>query len=214
MSSSAAEREFVSKIRSGDESAWEECIRLYEGRLRAFVESRLRDRAQAEDIVQETFLGFLTALPNFDETRKVQSFLFAIAANKLTDVLRKKGRRPTLPLNAGYDSSGDYDPVGRERVASSIARSMERKTNEEDAIAACLEQLIQKWIENAEFERLKCVELLFVRGLPNKEVAELLNLTEQAVANHKYFVVSKLKEAGQLMSSDFDLHTFGIDSAT
>lgn len=208
MSSNAADRELIHRIRAGDETAWQECIRLYEGRLQAFVDSRLRDRAIAEDIVQETFLGFLTALPNFDETKRIQSFLFAIAAHKLTDHLRKQGRRPTLPLNAGNSSQGDYDPVGRERVASSIARSVERKSSEEDAIAHCLSDLIQRWMEAGEFERLKCIELLFVRGMPNKDVAELLNISEQAVANHKYFAVSKLKDAARMAS--IDPHEIGI----
>lgn len=210
MSSSAVDRDFIKRIRSGEEKAWQECIQLYEGRLQAFVESRLKDRATAEDVVQETFLGFLTALPNFDEAKKIQSFLFAIAAHKLTDVLRKNGRRPVLPLNAPDDSHGDDDPVGRERVASSIARSVERKSGEEDAIANCLEELIHRWLQDGEFERLKCAELLFVRGFPNKEVAELLNLTEQAVANHKYFVVNKLKEAAKLFSASFDIDAFDL----
>ena len=42
---------------------------------------------------------------------------------------------------------------------------------------------------------MKCVELLFVKGLPNKQAAEQLGITEQDVANHKYFTVSKLKDA-------------------
>ncbi len=214
MTSSVADRELIKRIRAGEEKAWQECIQQYEGRLQAFVFSRVGNRATAEDIVQETFLGFLTALPNFDETRKIQSFLFAIAAHKLTDVLRKNGRRPTLPLNAGPSSQGDYDPIGRERVASSIARSIERKAGEEEALANCLESHIEQWIQNGEYERLKCIELLFVRGFPNKEVADLLNISEQAVANHKYFVVSKLKEAALQFSSDFDLDMFGIPTDT
>ena len=210
MSSSATDRELVKRIRAGDEKAWQECIRLYEGRLIAFVDSRLRDRAAAEDIVQETFLGFLTALPNFDETKKIQSFLFAIAAHKLTDLFRKNGRRPTLPLNAGNSSGGDYDPVGTARVASSIARSVERKSGEEEVISSALDELINGWKRNHEYERLKCTELLFVKGYANNEVADLLNISEQAVANHKYFVVSKLKEAAKRFSSDFDLDAFGL----
>lgn len=211
--STAADQALIHRIRTGEEKAWQECIDRYEGRLLAFVTSRIGDRALAEDVVQETFLGFLTALPNFDESRKIESFLFAIAAHKLTDLLRKNGRRPTLPLNAGNSSQGDFELQGRERVASSIARSMERKTGEEDAIANCLDDLIKKWLEAGEFERLKCIELLFVRGFANKDVAEQLGITEQAVANHKFFVVSKLKEAGLRYSAvGFDMQSLGIDS--
>ena len=38
----------------------------------------------AEDVVQETFLGFLTSLPHYDEKRDMEAYLFSIAAHKLT----------------------------------------------------------------------------------------------------------------------------------
>lgn len=213
MTSSTADQALIQQIRAGNEQAWQTCIELYEGRLLAFVESRLRDRAAAEDVVQETFLGFLTALPNFDDSRPIQAFLFTIAAHKLTDLLRKQGRRPTLPLNADSSTASEtsgFEPVGRERKASSIARSGEQRSQEAAVIAATLRELITQWKAREEYERLKCIELLFVRGLPNNEVADLLNLTEQAVANHKSFVVRKLKEAGQRLAVEVDWLQLGV----
>lgn len=195
MPASESDRELVDRIRAGEEQAWRDCIAEYEGRLLAFVDSRLRDRALAEDVVQETFLGFLRALTNFDENTPLEAFLFAIAAHKLTDQLRKLGRRPLLPLLADHPSHPAPEPAGRARAASSIARSREGRSKEETLITECLSRWIRQWFEKGEFERLMCAELLFVKGLPNKEVAKVLNLTEQAVANHKYFIVSKLKEA-------------------
>ncbi len=187
-------------VRRGDAPAWERLIARYEGRLLAFAESRLNDRASAEDVVQEAFLGFLTALPNYDEQTPLESFLFAIAAHKLTDVLRRKGRRPALALVVSPDSTGGPSragapPAGRERKASSMARSAERRVIEERVLGDCLRGLIQSWYSRGEFERLQCVELLFVLGWTNKDVASRLGLSEQTVANHKSFVLQKLKDA-------------------
>ena len=192
-------------VRRGEAAAWERLIARYEGRLLAFAESRLGDRTAAEDVVQETFLGFLTSLPNYDELTPLESFLFAIAAHKLTDALRRKGRRPVLSLVLRDDSSGGAEPhsgraahrepAGRERKTSSMARSTERRVVEERVLGDCLRGLIQAWHSRGEFERLQCVELLFVLGWPNKDVAARLSITEQAVANHKSFVVGKLKDA-------------------
>ncbi len=70
----------IQRIRSGDTDAWGELISRYEGRLLAFVESRLSNRAAGEDIVQETFIGFLNSLPNFDGQRPLESYLFSICA--------------------------------------------------------------------------------------------------------------------------------------
>ncbi len=211
MPAGAADKALVAHIRAGDADAWQECIDRYEGRLIAFVVSRLGNRTTAEDVVQETFVGFLTSLPNYDDNTPLESFLFAIAAHKLTDVLRREGRRPTLPLLAKDSDGTDPQISGRARVASSLARSRERKSGEESVVADCLRGLIGQWIRGGEFERLKCLELLLVQGRPNKDVAARLGISEQAVANHKHFVVSKLKDAGRLARvQEFDLAVLGL----
>src|SRR6266436_8439475 len=97
--SSESERLLVQQIRQGDSRAWEHLIARYEGRLLAFVHRRLRDRSASEDVVQETFIGFLNSLPNYDESRELQTYLFTIASHKLTDHLRRIGRHPMRPLN-------------------------------------------------------------------------------------------------------------------
>ncbi|MCA9109262.1 MAG: sigma-70 family RNA polymerase sigma factor [Planctomycetaceae bacterium] len=211
MPADAADKALVARIRGGEADAWQECIDRFEGRLIAFVVSRLGNRSTAEDVVQETFIGFLTSLPNYDENTPLESFLFAIAAHKLTDVLRREGRRPTLPLMADESHASAHQPPARTRVASSMARSRERKSQEESVVADCLQGMILQWIRDGEYERLKCMELLFVQGRANKEAAARLGISEQAVANHKHFVVSKLKDAGRLARvQDFDLSAMGI----
>ena len=57
----------VSRIRAGEADAWSELIAQFEGRLLAFVEGRLGRRSAGEDVVQETFLGFLNSLPNYED---------------------------------------------------------------------------------------------------------------------------------------------------
>ena len=209
-----ADRLLIDRVRSGDAGAWEEFIARYEGRLLAFADSRLRNRAKAEDVVQEAFLGFLVSLPNYDETQSLEAWLFAITAHKLTDALRKEGRRPTVPLfpSKRGDSSSGREPAGRARVASSIARSREGRDAQAALLRSALRDLIDGWKAGGEWERLMCCELLFVAGLRNKEVAERLAITEQAVANHKYFAVSKLKAAAEESKlRDADLKAFGVE---
>src|SRR3982750_2747892 len=96
---SDSERLLIQQIRQGDSRAWETLISRYEGRLLAFVQRRLRDRSASEDGGQETFVGFLNSLPNFDERRELQTYLFTIASHKLTDHLRRSGRHPLRPLS-------------------------------------------------------------------------------------------------------------------
>jgi RNA polymerase sigma-70 factor (ECF subfamily) len=185
----------IERIRDGETGAWDELIARFEGRLTAYLESRTKNRAAAEDLVQETFIGFLTSLPNFDKRRPLESYLFSIAAHKLTDHLRREGRRPTLPLVPEGSSGSDWEPVGPDRPASSIARSGERRRLEEDALVEVLGEQIEHWRSQKQWEKIKAAELLFVRGWPNKEVAEQLDISEQAVANHKFECLAKLRTA-------------------
>lgn len=190
---SESDRLLIQQIRQGDSRAWETLISRYEGRLLAFVQRRLRDRATSEDVVQETFVGFLNSLPNFDDRRELQTYLFTIAAHKLTDHLRRSGRHPLRSLTeAGSDLlDQQFDP---NPGASSRARSSERRELESEAIVRCLGQMVRGWEERGEWTRLKVLELLWVKGLPNREVAALLGIGEQQVANYRFAAVKKLSE--------------------
>src|SRR5208282_2170321 len=122
MSTSSSENLLIQRIRAGEADAWNELIARYEGRLLGFVARRVANRAAAEDLVQEAFIGFLTSLPNYDPDQSLEGYLFSIAAHKLTDLLRHEGRRPTMPL-AAEESSDGWQPADRGRRASSIVRS-------------------------------------------------------------------------------------------
>ncbi len=194
MPTTDAEALLIRQVRSGDARAWRQLIERYEGRLIAFVDSRLRDRAASEDVVQETFVGFLTSLPHYDERRDMEAYLFSIAAHKLTDHLRKQGRRPIDQF--GSDDHGrPLDEVpGTGRAASSIARSDEQRKAEEQPQGESMGTLVREWLAKADFDRLKCLELLIVKGQANKDVAGYLGLSEQAVASYKFQTIARLKE--------------------
>jgi RNA polymerase sigma-70 factor (ECF subfamily) len=190
---SESDRLLIQEIRRGDPRAWEALISRYEGRLLAFVHRRLRDRAASEDVVQETFVGFLHSLPNFDERRELQTYLFTIASHKLTDHLRRSGRHPLRCLS---DSSGDLinQQLDEHPGASSVARSDERQELESAALARCLGQLLRSWRERGDWGRLKVLELLWVKGWANRDVAAFLGISEQQVANYRFAAVKKLTE--------------------
>lgn len=181
----------VDKIRQGEPEAWEQLVDQYEGRLLAFVRRRLGDQDLALDVVQETFLGFLRSLPNFDPKRDLQTYLFTIASNKITDALRRQGRHPLqlMPSNPGDPLDSELDP---RKAASSIARSRERRSLEATAIANCLGRMIEEWRRQGAYLKIKVLELLFVKGMPNKDVAQLLGITDQQVANIRFAAVQTL----------------------
>jgi RNA polymerase sigma-70 factor (ECF subfamily) len=190
---SDSDRLLIQQIREGDPRAWETLIARYEGRLLAFVQRRLRDRAASEDVVQETFVGFLNSLPNFDERRELQTYLFTIASHKLTDHLRRTGRHPLRSLS---DGGGELlnQQLDQNPTASSRVRSDERQELESAAITRCLGQILRGWQERGDYLRLKVVELLWVKGWANRDVAAFLKVSEQQVANYRFAAVKKLSE--------------------
>ena len=158
---------------------------------------RLRRRAASEDVVQETFVGFLTSLPNYDKRRPLESWLFTIAAHKLTDYLRREGRRPAVPLSTADGSGDNWEPVGGARRASSLARSGERHGMEEQALCEGVAEQLDKWRGENDWDKVKCMELLFVAGWGNKQTAEQLGLSEQQVANFKHDFIARLRKSIQ-----------------
>jgi len=191
--SSESDRLLIQQIRQGDPRAWEGLIARYEGRLLAFVDRRLHDRAASEDVVQETFVGFLNSLPNFDDRRELQTYLFTIASHKLTDYLRRMGRHPLRTVSDG-DSDILHHQLDHHPAASSVARSQERRNLESAALARCLGTMIRQWRDKGDWTRLKVMELLWVKGWANRDVAAFLNVSEQQVANYRFAAVKKLSE--------------------
>lgn len=188
----AASAWLVERIRTGAESAWEELIERYEGRLSAFVRARLRDPHTVDDVVQETFLGFLRSLPHFDSTRDLENYLFTIAAHKIRDHLRKEGRHPLSLLTDIQPEDSSQEPKAGIRGPSSMLASAERLQGEEQRLREALSGLLEQWRAAGDFQRIKCIELLFVCGWANRDVAASLDLSEQQVANYKFQVVERL----------------------
>ncbi len=201
----SSESLLIERIQSGEPEAWNELIARYEGRLWAYVIRRVKDRQSAEDIVQETFVGFLTSLPHYDRKRSLESWLFSIAAHKLTDHLRRQGRRPAVGWQATSTDTSGWEPLAPGRPASSAARSAERRQWEETALADALRQIIHTWQQQGQWEKICCAELLMLRGWPNKKVAQTMHLSEQTVANYKFEFLAKLRAALRKQSLPEDL---------
>lgn len=190
-----SDRLLVDSIRAKDADAWRTLISRYEGRLRAFIHRRIKNNDACDDLVQETFIGFLTSLPHYDAKRELQTYLFTIASYKLTDYLRKQGRHPAQ--QATEDAAGN-DPLTLKADsspgASSVARGLEKRSLEETAVAGCLGQILRDWMSKKEFERVKVLELLLVKGWANKDAAARLRLSEQQIANIRFAAIKKLSE--------------------
>lgn len=202
---SETDRLLIEQIRRGDAGAWQELINRYEGRIWAYVHRRIADPASTDDIVQETFLGFLRSLPNFDERQSLESWLFTIAGNKVTDHLRRVSRRPWTTGDESDGSVLSERSDHRQGRASSHARDKERRALEQRELANALRAILQGWIRKGDYLRVQVLELLFVKGWANKDVARFLSVSEQDVANIRFWALSKLKKHMQSVGLSEDI---------
>jgi len=189
-----SDRLLITRVRQNDQSAWAELDKRYRGRLTAYVRRRLKDHASVEDVVQETFIGFSHSLVNYDDKRDLQTWLFTIAAHKVTDQLRKMGR---LRYQTGTDSDEEIMVQAaddRQRVASSLARSAERRESEEDALGLAMRELVREFQAKGEWTKVMALELLYVKGWGNAEVAARLKKSEQDIANLKFQAKKRLRD--------------------
>ena len=189
-----SDRLLIAQVRQNDQAAWAELDKRYRGRLAAYVRRRLKDHASVEDVVQETFIGFNNSLVNYDDKRDLQTWLFTIAAHKVTDQLRKMGR---LRCQTGTDADDEVmvqSADDRQRVASSLARSAEQRDREEAALGQALGALVRDFQSKGEWVKVMALELLYVKGWGNAEVAARLKRTEQDIANLKFQAKKRLHD--------------------
>jgi RNA polymerase sigma-70 factor (ECF subfamily) len=100
----AEEAEIIRRCLTGDERAHRELMSRYERPVFSVAMRMLRQREDAEDVTQETFVRMFAALDRYDPTRPFPAWLFTITSRLCIDALRRRKLR-TLPL-AWQDPGG------------------------------------------------------------------------------------------------------------
>lgn len=185
----------VTAIRKGDQRAWHQLIDRYQGRLMAFARSRLKEAGDAEDAVQETLLGFVTSLKHYDESRSLETYLFAILRYKIGEILTRRQRRGefTTGFDIDDDTPGTLEPEDPE-TPSRVAAGHEREKRQADLLATILRRLIEELRDRGKLEDLQVIEALFYMGMRNKEIADLVGRDEKAIAGIKFRALGRLQE--------------------
>lgn len=87
------DRELVERARGGERAAFDLLVARYQRRLLRLVLRLLRDQAEAEDVVQETFLKAYRALPRFRGEAAFYTWLYRIALNGARNVILRRRQR-------------------------------------------------------------------------------------------------------------------------
>ncbi len=199
---SEADRFLLEQIRQGDADGWRQLVERYQGRLVAFARSRLRQQADAEDLVQDTLMGFLKGLADFRGQASIETYLFTILRRKIINWFR--GRRMTVcllqdTLGGGDSETSDAGPAPADRMpapdptASWYVRRDEAHDIQRAALSAALRELINGLKESQNFRDLQVVEMLFYCQLRNKDAAAIASLDEKHVALIKHRCLKQIR---------------------
>ncbi len=85
------DRTLLERIRGGDMAACDECIRQHAGPVYRLALRLVRNEAEAEDVMQDTFLNAFKGIDKFDGRSSLRTWLYRIAYNAAVLRLRKRG---------------------------------------------------------------------------------------------------------------------------
>ncbi len=187
-----ADKFLVDQIRAGSQRAWQQLIDRYQGRLLAFAKSRIASNADAEDTVQDAFIGFLQSLSRFDDRRSLETYLFTILRYKITDYLRAQSSGSRALMSQADDWWEEATP-GRTESPSGVAQHVESAAAQEQLLVDLLRRLIGDLRDRGAFQDLQIIELLFYGGRRNNAIGELLEVDEKHVAGVKFRAIQKVQ---------------------
>jgi RNA polymerase sigma-70 factor (ECF subfamily) len=109
-----------------EEAAFAEIYRAHHQKLLRYCQYRLRDRHEAEDVMQEAFVRAWRSMPTSAYDRNFYPWLRVVAGNLCTDTLRKRSRsEPVADIEPGVVDGG-MDRISEEEDRALVRQAMAR----------------------------------------------------------------------------------------
>ncbi|MCQ2000022.1 RNA polymerase sigma factor [Arthrobacter zhaoxinii] len=170
---SVDEAGLVALARDGDLTAFEYLVAIYQRRLFRLAYRMLRDRGDAEDVVQDTLTAGWRILPTLTREEAFGGWVYRTATNRCLDVLRHRTSHPQdLP---GADPLADV-------AAAVAARESERESDPHHTAEVAAElQALRRALSLLPADQRACWLLREVHGQSYAEIGAALRISPQAV---------------------------------
>lgn len=169
------DRVLLEKLKSGNIACFELLYSKYSGKLYNYVLSLSKgDFYLAEEIVQNVFVKIWEIRQHINTEGSFNSFVYTVGRNMFLNVVKSR-----LQEHLYHDYVVDHEAV----LDNSVEKEIEYKM---------LEEQINRLIEQLPPARRNIYVLSRVKNLPNKEIAALLDISENTVE-------SQLNKATQFM---------------
>ena len=174
--------ELITRFQRGQPRAFEALYDRYKDYVYRVAFFIIRNREEAEDAVQETFLDLLKALPNYDVDgpARFETWLYRVTVNRT----RMRLRRKQLP-------SEEWDDV-EERLERLPSPSSERP----ESVFLDRERAGNLWraVDQLSEEHRAVIVLRYQQDLAYNEIAEALGVREGTVKSRLYNAHRKLQQ--------------------
>jgi RNA polymerase sigma-70 factor (ECF subfamily) len=127
------DRDLAARVAARDQLVLEELFRQYAGAVKSVAYRVIRDETLAEDVVQDTFIGFWKSPEKYDPARgSLRTFLLTIAHRRAVDIVRseeartRRELRPTEPMFFDLE-----DEVMARRLSGDVRAALVGLTREE-----------------------------------------------------------------------------------
>jgi len=157
-----ADEALARAMAGGDQAAFAALVERESPRLLRFTRSLIGDRVEAEDVVQEAFLGLWRAAPDWRPDALLTTWLHRVCYTRSIDRLRR--RRDLADLEALEDSP---DPQGRQPDSGIAARERARSLHQ------ALAQLPPR--------QRAAITLFHLQELPQRQAAAVMEVSEEAL---------------------------------
>lgn len=171
--------DIVKQAQAGDRSAFAELYEMYYDPIYRYVSFKCGNQIEAEDLTGEVFVKMIESIHTFKfRGFPFTSWLYRIAHNVVVDNFRRKGRRPTVPLDTARNAASD--------AHSDLERMAEISLTIREVVGA---------MDNLTDLQREVVTLRFAAGLSIAETAEAIGRKENAVKALQHAGIRKLRDA-------------------
>jgi len=180
------ERALVAALRRGEEAAFVELVERYGASLLRLARTFVRDRAVAEEVVQETWLAVLNGIDRFEGRSSLKTWIFQILSNRArTRAVRERRSAPFSALAGdGEDDEAAVDadrfrPAGDRWVGSwAAAPSDWSHVPEERLLGRETLERVSEAIQALPPRQAEVLVLRDVEGWEPEEVCAALGITD------------------------------------
>lgn len=168
MISSSNEDEIIRAVIEGNTKAYADIVRNYQSKVLGLCYSLLGNMTQAEDAAQDIFFKAYRSLASFRKAASFSTWLYRIASNHCTDLLRQRARQKTESLEALTETMGDF-------VENIIERAPSVGVSAEAA------ERMERILSSLSLDERLILTLREAEGLSYEEISDTLQCSVEAV---------------------------------